>query len=151
MDIDDIIATLPHRYPFLLLDSILEMEEHKFIKAAKNVTINEPFFQGHFPGRPIMPGVLIIEAMAQAAAYLAIKSAKDVPGKKIPLFTGIEHARFRRQVVPGDVLTLELTVVKTRSRIWWLTGSASVRGELACKADITAVLSVENPEGAEPE
>ena len=146
MDIADIIATLPHRYPFLLLDAILEMEPYKSVKAVKNVTINEPFFQGHFPGRPIMPGVLIIEAMAQAAAYLAIKSAKDLPGKKIPLFTGIENARFKRQVVPGDVLTLDLTVTKTRSRIWWLSGTASVGGELACKADITAVLSVEGSE-----
>lgn len=143
MDIADIIATLPHRYPFLLLDVILEMEEYKSIKAVKNVTINEPFFQGHFPGKPIMPGVLIIEAMAQAAAYLAIKSAKDIPGKKIPLFTGIENARFKRQVIPGDVLTLQLTVAKTRSRIWWLNGTASVGEELACKVDITAVLSVE--------
>jgi 3-hydroxyacyl-[acyl-carrier-protein] dehydratase len=147
MDINDIINTLPHRYPFLLLDAIVAMEEHKSIKAVKNVTINEPFFQGHFPGRPIMPGVLIIEAMAQAAAYLAIKSAKDIPGKKIPLFTGIEGARFKRQVVPGDVLTLELTVSRTRSRIWWLSGTASVGGEVACKADITAFLSVEEPGG----
>lgn len=147
MDIADIIATLPHRYPFLLIDKILEMEDHKSIKAVKNVTINEPFFQGHFPGRPIMPGVLIIEAMAQTAAYLAIKSAKDIPGKKIPLFTGIEGARFKRQVVPGDVLTLELTVSKTRSRIWWLSGTASVGSELACKADLTAMLVVEGADG----
>jgi 3-hydroxyacyl-[acyl-carrier-protein] dehydratase len=143
MDITDILATLPHRYPFLLLDAVLEMEEFKSIKAVKNVSMNEPFFQGHFPGKPIMPGVLIIEAMAQAAAYLAIKSAKDIPGKKIPLFSGIEGARFKRAVVPGDVLTLEMHVTRTRSRIWWLSGTASVGDELACKADITAVLSVE--------
>ncbi len=143
MDMKDILATLPHRYPFLLLDAVLEMEENKSIKAVKNVTFNEPFFQGHFPGQPIMPGVLIIEAMAQAAAYLAIKSAKDIPGKKIPLFAGIDDARFKRPVVPGDVLTLELKVIRTRSRIWWLSGTASVGTELACKADITAMLSVE--------
>jgi 3-hydroxyacyl-[acyl-carrier-protein] dehydratase len=143
MNINEIIATLPHRYPFLLVDNVLEMVEYKSIKAVKNVSINEPFFQGHFPGRPIMPGVLIIEAMAQAAAFLAIKSAKDIPGKKIPLFAGIENARFKRPVVPGDVLNMELTVTKTRSRIWWLSGVASVGGEVACTAEITAILSIE--------
>ncbi len=143
MDIKDIIATLPHRYPFLLIDRVLEMKEFEHIKAVKNVTINEPFFTGHFPGQPIMPGVLIIEAMAQAAAYLAIKSAKDIPGKKIPLFAGIDGAKFKRPVVPGDTLTLDLKVMKTRQRIWWLAGTAHVGDELACKADITAVLSIE--------
>ncbi len=142
MDIKDIIATLPHRYPFLLIDRVLEMKEHEHIKAVKNVTINEPFFNGHFPGQPIMPGVLIIEAMAQAAAYLAIKSAKDIPGKKIPLFAAIESAKFKRPVVPGDTLILDLKVIKTRQRIWWLAGTAHVGDELACKADITAVLSI---------
>ncbi|MBI5637712.1 MAG: 3-hydroxyacyl-ACP dehydratase FabZ [Nitrospinae bacterium] len=143
MDIKDIIATLPHRYPFLLIDRVLEMKEFEHIKAVKNVTINEPFFTGHFPGQPIMPGVLIIEAMAQAAAYLAIKSAKDIPGKKIPLFAGIDGAKFKRPVVPGDTLILDLKVTKTRQRIWWLAGTAHVGDELACKADITAVLSIE--------
>ncbi len=142
MDINDIIATLPHRYPFLLIDRVLEMKENEQVKAVKNVTINEQFFNGHFPGQPIMPGVLIIEAMAQAAAYLAIKSAKDIPGKKIPLFAAIDGAKFKRPVVPGDTLTLELKVTKTRQRIWWLTGTAHVGDELACKAEITAVLSI---------
>ncbi len=143
MDIKDIIATLPHRYPFLLIDRVLEMKEFEYVKAVKNVTINEPFFPGHFPGEPIMPGVLIIEAMAQAAAYLAIKSAKDIPGRKIPLFAGIDGAKFKRPVTPGDTLTLELKVTKTRQRIWWLEGTATVNGELACKAEITAVLSIQ--------
>lgn len=143
MDIKDIIATLPHRYPFLLIDRVLEMKEFEYIKAVKNVTFNEAFFTGHFPGQPIMPGVLIIEAMAQAAAYLAIKSAKDIPGKKVPLFAGIDSAKFKRPVVPGDTLILDLKVVKTRQRIWWLAGTAHVGDELACKADITAVLSIE--------
>ena len=143
MDIKDIIATLPHRYPFLLIDRVLEMKENEQVKAVKNVTINEPFFNGHFPGQPIMPGVLIIEAMAQAAAYLAIKSAKDIPGKKIPLFAAIDGAKFKRPVVPGDTLTLELKVTKSRQRIWWLSGTAHVGDELACKAEITAVLSIE--------
>ena len=111
MDIKDIIATLPHRYPFLLIDRVLEMKEFEYIKAVKNVTFNEPFFTGHFPGQPIMPGVLIIEAMAQAAAYLAIKSAKDIPGKKVPLFAGIDGAKFKRPVVPGDTLILSLKVI----------------------------------------
>lgn len=143
MEINDITEILPHRYPFLLIDRVLEMKEGEYIKAIKNVTANEPFFQGHFPGFPIMPGVLIIEAMAQAAAYMAIKSDKDTPGKKTPIFAGIEKARFKRPVVPGDTLTLELKVIKTRSRIWWLAGTAKVDGELACRAEIQAVLSVE--------
>ncbi|TBR20933.1 MAG: 3-hydroxyacyl-ACP dehydratase FabZ, partial [Candidatus Nitrosotenuis sp.] len=131
------------RYPFLLIDRVLEMKEMEYVKAVKNVTMNEPFFNGHFPGKPIMPGVLMIEAMAQAGAYLAIKSIKDLPGRKILLFAGIDGAKFKRQVVPGDTLTLELKVTKTRQRIWWLSGTAHVGDELACKADITAVLSVE--------
>lgn len=143
MDLKDIMETLPHRDPFLLIDEVLELKEGKSVRAIKNVTGKEDFFKGHFPGYPIMPGVLIIEAMAQAAAYLAIKSDKDTPGKKIPLFTGIEKARFKKPVVPGDRLTLDLEVLKTRSRIWWLTGKATVNGTLVCKAEIMAVLTVE--------
>lgn len=143
MDIKDIIETLPHRYPILLVDRVLEMKEYEYIKALKNVTMNEPFFQGHFPGNPIMPGVLMIEAMAQTGAYLAIKSAKDIPGKKLPLFAGIDNAKFKRPVVPGDTLIFTLKVLKMRNRIWWLEGEARVGDELACKAEITAVLTVQ--------
>ncbi|GMT42190.1 MAG: 3-hydroxyacyl-[acyl-carrier-protein] dehydratase FabZ [bacterium] len=140
MDINDITKTLPHRYPFLMLDKILEMKKSESIVALKNVTINEPFFQGHYPGNPIMPGVMIIEALAQAGAYLAIKSDEDTPGKKIPIFGGIDNARFRRPVVPGDALELEVTVSRRRGRIWWLDSRASVDGETACKLVIKAVL-----------
>jgi 3-hydroxyacyl-[acyl-carrier-protein] dehydratase len=143
MDIQDIIATIPHRYPFLLIDRILEMKEGEYIIAVKNVTVNEPFFQGHFPGNPMMPGVLIIEGMAQAGTYLALKSDKDAPGKKLALFGGIEKARFKRSVVPGDVLRYEVKKSRCRGRIWWLECKATVEGEIACKAVITAVLTVE--------
>ncbi|MEE8484538.1 MAG: 3-hydroxyacyl-ACP dehydratase FabZ [Nitrospinota bacterium] len=143
MDISEIQKILPHRYPFLLIDKVLEIVPEKSITAVKNVTINEPFFQGHYPGQPIMPGVLIIEAMAQAAAVLAIKSVEDRPGKKTPLFAGIEKARFKRPVLPGDVLTIEISVTKVRSMIWWLSGKASVDGKLACRAEIQAALAIE--------
>lgn len=143
MDINDIIATIPHRYPFLLVDRILEIKKHDSVVAVKNVTVNEPFFQGHFPGNPIMPGVLIIEGMAQAAVYLALKSDRDRPGKKLCLFGGIEKARFKRSVIPGDVLRYEVKKTRNRGAIWWLDCKATVEGETACTAVITAVLTVE--------
>ena len=139
MDINDIIATIPHRYPFLLIDRILEMKEGESIVAIKNVSMNEPFFQGHFPGNPIMPGVLIIEGMAQAATYLALKSDKETSDNKLCLFGGIEKARFKRSVIPGDVLRYEVKKTRNRGAIWWLDCKATVEGKLACKAVITAV------------
>jgi len=141
MDINDIIATIPHRYPFLLIDKILEMKEWDYVIAVKNVTVNEPFFQGHFPGRPLMPGVMIIEGMAQAAVYLALKSDVDSSVKKLCLFGGIEKARFKRSVIPGDVLRYEVKKTRNRGPIWWLDCKATVEGELACKAVITAVIT----------
>ena len=143
MDINDIIATIPHRYPFLLIDKILEIKVGDSIVAQKNVTANEQFFQGHFPGNPIMPGVLVIEGMAQAAVYLALKTDKDKPGKKLYLFGGIEKARFKRSVVPGDVLRYEVKKTHSRGMIWRLDCKATVEGEIACKAVITAVLVME--------
>jgi len=143
MDINEIVATIPHRYPFLLIDRILEMKLGDSIVAVKNVTMNEQFFQGHFPGNPIMPGVLIIEGMAQAGVYLALKSDKDRPGKKLCLFAGIEKARFKRQVLPGDVLRYELKMTRQRGSIWWLTCKATVDDKTVCTAVITAVLTVE--------
>lgn len=143
MDIKDIIATIPHRYPFLLVDRILEMKEGDSVVAVKNVTVNEQFFQGHFPGNPIMPGVLIIEGMAQAAVYLALKSDRDRPGNKLCLFGGIEKARFKRSVIPGDMLRYEVKKTRNRGAIWWLDCKATVEGEVACTAVITAVLTVE--------
>ena len=139
MDINDIIATIPHRYPFLLIDRILEMKEGESIVAIKNVSVNEPFFPGHFPGNPIMPGVLIIEGMAQAATYLALKSDKETSDNKLCLFGGIEKARFKRSVIPGDVLRYEVKKTRNRGPIWWLDCKATVEGKLACKAVITAV------------
>jgi len=139
-DIDEIMKTIPHRYPFLLIDKIVAMEEGVSVTAEKNVTMNEPFFQGHYPDNPIMPGVLIIEAMAQAASFMALKSIKsDKP--LTPLFAGIDKARFKKPVRPGDILTIEVTVSKKKGSIWYADSTAKVDGKLACKATIIAVFS----------
>ncbi len=134
-DIHDVLEYLPHRYPFLLVDRILEYEAGKHIVSLKNVTINEPFFQGHFPGVPIMPGVLIVEAMAQAGGFLVFKTLPD-RARKLVFFMGIDGARFRRPVRPGDQLRIEMTVVRVKSRIGKLHGKASVDGQLVSEADI---------------
>jgi beta-hydroxyacyl-ACP dehydratase FabZ len=139
MDISGIIDSIPHRYPFLLVDRVVEMDPRQRIVAIKNVTINEPYFQGHFPGAPIVPGVLIIEAMAQAGAVLLLH---DMPNKKDKLvyFTGIDNARFRRAVVPGDQMRLTLEIVKLRSRTCKMRGQAHVDGQLAAEAEILSAL-----------
>ena len=139
IDICGIMRSIPHRYPFLLVDRIVEMEPGKRIVAYKNVTMNEPFFQGHFPGAPIMPGVLIIEAMAQAGAVLLLHDMEDRESKLV-FFTGIDHARFRRTVVPGDQISLTLEVLKLRSRTCKLKGRAEVDGQLAAEAEILSAL-----------
>ena len=137
MDIHEILQYLPHRHPFLLIDRVIEMDEGKSIVAIKNVTMNEPFFEGHFPGRPVMPGVLILEALAQAAGVLAYKSTNTHPGDgTLFLFAGIDNARFRRVVEPGDQLRLEAKVIRSKQEIWKLTGEAYVDGVLACSADL---------------
>jgi 3-hydroxyacyl-[acyl-carrier-protein] dehydratase len=137
MDIHEILKYLPHRHPFLLIDRVIEMEEGKSLVAIKNVTINEPFFVGHFPGRPVMPGVLILEALAQAAGVLAYKSTNTLPSEGVLYyFAGIDNARFRRVVEPGDQLRLEVKVIKSKRDIWKLEGSAHVDGELACSAEL---------------
>ena len=123
-----------------MIDKIVEIKLGVSIVAIKNVSANEQFFQGHFPGNPIMPGVLMIEGMAQAGVYLALKSEADKPGKKLCLFGGIEKARFKRSVIPGDVLKYEVTMTRNRGPIWWLDCKATVEGKLACKAVITAVI-----------
>jgi len=138
-DICGIMRSIPHRYPFLLVDRVVEMEPGKRIVAYKNVTINEPFFQGHFPGAPIMPGVLIIEAMAQAGAVLLLNAMEDRESKLV-YFTGIDKARFRRTVVPGDQLRFTLEVLKLRSRVCKLKGRAEVDGQLAAEAEILSAL-----------
>jgi 3-hydroxyacyl-[acyl-carrier-protein] dehydratase len=139
MDIGQIMALLPHRYPFLLIDRVLQIERKQRIIAYKNVTVNEPFFQGHFPDFPIMPGVLIIEAIAQAGGCLLLTEFPD-RAERLMLFTGIENARFRRPVVPGDQLRFEVTVVQWRSRAVKMLGIATVDGKVACEATIMCQL-----------
>jgi 3-hydroxyacyl-[acyl-carrier-protein] dehydratase len=138
IDIDEILELLPHNYPFLLVDRIIELEPAIKIVAIKNVTFNEPFFPGHFPQKPIMPGVLIIEAMAQAGGILAFKSFPDKKGSVF--FTGIDDARFRKPVTPGDQLKLVVEVVKHRREIWLFDGKAFVENELVAEARIMAML-----------
>jgi beta-hydroxyacyl-ACP dehydratase FabZ len=138
-DICGIMRSIPHRYPFLLVDRIVDLEPGKRVVAYKNVTFNEPFFQGHFPGAPIMPGVLIIEAMAQAGAVLLLHDMEDRDAKLV-YFTGIDKARFRRTVVPGDQLHFTLEVLKLRSRTCKLKGRAEVDGQLAAEAEILSAL-----------
>ena len=139
VDIHGIVNCLPHRYPFLLLDRVLEMDPKKKVVAIKNVTFNEWFFEGHFPGAPVMPGVLIIEAMAQAGAVLILHEMADRESKLV-YFTGIDRARFRRPVVPGDQLRFTLEVLKLRARTCKMKGIAEVDGELAAEAEIFSIL-----------
>ena len=135
-DIQEILGYLPHRYPFLLIDRVVEFERAKRLVAIKNVTANEPFFQGHFPGHPIMPGVLVIEAMAQAGGIIMAYELED-RDKRLVVFTGIERAKFRRQVIPGDQLRIEVDVLAFRSRAGRTLGRAYVDGKLACEATLT--------------
>jgi 3-hydroxyacyl-[acyl-carrier-protein] dehydratase len=135
-DIQEILGLLPHRYPFLLIDRIVEFESQKRLVAIKNVTINEPFFQGHFPGYPIMPGVLVVEAMAQAGGIIMMAELPD-RDKKLVVFTGIERAKFRRPVTPGDQLRIEVDVLSFRTRAGRIEGHAFVDGKLACQATLT--------------
>jgi len=134
-DVQEVLKYLPHRYPFLLVDRIIEFEANQRIVGLKNVTINEPFFPGHFPGVPIMPGVLILESMAQVGGFLVFKAAEDRE-KKLVFFSGVENARFRRPVRPGDQLRIEMTVLKIKSRIGKLHGKAYVDGQVAAEAEI---------------
>jgi len=137
MDIQRVMALLPHRYPFLLIDRVVEFEADKHLLALKNVTINEPFFTGHFPIKPVMPGVLIIEALAQATGLLAMESHPEaVTENSLYFFVGIDKARFKRQVVPGDQLHLSVQFHKRRRDIWMFSGTASVDGQVAASADI---------------
>ena len=139
LDITQIQSILPHRYPFLLVDRIVDYEPGKRVVGVKNVTLNEPFFAGHFPGAPVMPGVLIVEAMAQTAGVMMLASLPDRETKLV-FFTGIDGAKFRRPVVPGDQLRLELTVLKLRPRYIKLRGEAYVDGQLVAEAEISSAL-----------
>ncbi len=138
LDINEIMQILPHRFPFLLVDRITEMEPGKRIVGLKNVTINEPFFPGHFPGHPVMPGVLIIEAMAQVGGILAYLSSDEATRNKVTYFMGIDNARFRKPVTPGDQLRLELAVTMNRRGIWGFNGKAFVADKLVAEADLMA-------------
>jgi len=142
IDIMEIQATLPHRYPFLLVDRIQELEVGRRVVGIKNVTVNEPFFQGHFPQRPIMPGVLIIEAMAQVGGVLAFKSAPPA-GRPVVYLTGVDKAKFRKPVVPGDQLRFEIEVLKQRPPFWKMQAKAFVESALVCEAEMTAMVTDE--------
>ena len=145
MNIHEILRKLPHRYPILMVDRVLEIERGKHILALKNVTINEPYFVGHFPHRPVMPGVMILEALAQAAALLSFDAAGASPDEKsIYYFAGIDSARFKRPVEPGDQLMLDVTLDRMKSGIFKFTSRATVDGELAAEAGLMcAVRSVD--------
>jgi 3-hydroxyacyl-[acyl-carrier-protein] dehydratase len=141
MDIHQILKQLPHRYPFLLVDRVLELEKGKRIKALKNVTINEPFFGGHFPHRPVMPGVLMLEAMAQVAALLAFDTLGTAPDDKtVYYFAGIDGARFKRPVEPGDQLIMDVTLDRMKSGIFKFKGIARVNEQVACEAELMCTM-----------
>ena len=145
MDIHAILKQLPHRYPFLLVDKVIELESNTRIRAIKNVTFNEPYFGGHFPGRPVMPGVLILEALAQAAGLLAFDAMGQVPDENnIYYFVGIDGARFKRPVVPGDQLLLTITIDRVRAGIWKFKGVATVGDDVACEAELMCTMRAVN-------
>lgn len=147
LDIQEILDLLPHRYPFLLIDRVVEFEPKERLVAIKNVTMNEPFFQGHFPGHPIMPGVLVIEAMAQAGAIIMMSEIPD-RDKKLAVFTGIEKAKFRRSVTPGDQLRIEVSVLAFKTRVGRMEAKAFVEGKLACQATLTCQIVPKKQEAA---
>jgi 3-hydroxyacyl-[acyl-carrier-protein] dehydratase len=143
IEIKEIMTILPHAYPFLLVDRVLEVETGKRIVGIKNVTYNEPFFPGHFPGRPIMPGVLIVEAMAQTAGLLVFHSVQEEDRKKPIFFLGIDNVRFRKPVIPGDQLRLEVEMTRHRQSTWGFKGRALVDGKLVAEGDLLAMIGEE--------
>ena len=141
LDIGAVMACLPHRYPMLLVDRVAELVPGERIAAIKAVSINEPFFQGHFPGRPIMPGVLIVEALAQAAGVLAVETLELRGSGKLVYFMAIDGAKFRKPVEPGCLLTLEASFLQRRARVCKFAGRALMEGELACEVEFTAMIA----------
>lgn len=144
INIREILKILPHRYPFLLVDKILECKSGESIKGIKNVTINEPFFQGHFPGQPIMPGVLILEAMAQVGGILAYLSNEEEMKNRLFYFIGLDKVRFRKTVVPGDQIVFDLTMLKRKMKMYIMAGRATVDGKLVAEAELMAAMSDED-------
>ena len=141
MDIHQILKHLPHRYPFLMVDRVLEIDKGKSIRTLKNVTINEPYFAGHFPHRPVMPGVLMLEAMAQSAALLSFATMGVTPDDKtVYYFAGIDAARFKRPVEPGDQLQMDVTLIRSKAGIYKYKGIARVGEELACEAELMCTM-----------
>ena len=141
MNVQEIQKLLPHRYPFLLLDRVTEITPQERLVGLKNVTVNEPFFEGHFPGHPVMPGVLILEALAQASAVLAYKSEGKDPTKFVCYLMSIDGAKFRRPVVPGDQLTLTVEVLRHKTSVWKTRGVATVNGALAAEGEFLATVA----------
>jgi 3-hydroxyacyl-[acyl-carrier-protein] dehydratase len=141
LDIIQIMEILPHRYPFLLVDKVLELDPGKRIVAMKNVTMNEPFFQGHFPGHPVMPGVLIIESMAQVAAIMAYVTSESNANDKVSYFMAIDNARFRKPVKPGDTLRIEIETLFNKRGIWSVAGKCYVGDTLVTEAELKATLA----------
>lgn len=141
MDVNAIMKILPHRYPFLLVDRIVELEHGKRCVGIKNVSINEPFFPGHFPGHPVMPGVLIVEAMAQVAGIMAYLASDEETRKKVSYFMAIDSAKFRKPVMPGDQLRIEITTTMNRRGIWGVDGKAFVDGKLVTEASLKATFA----------
>lgn len=136
-DIHDILKLLPHRYPFLLVDRVLECTPGESLVAVKNVTINEPFFSGHFPGRPVLPGVMILEALAQATGLLTFQTITAPPDHRtLYYFVGIDNARFKRPVEPGDQMLLHVKLLKQRTRLWKFEAAARVDGQVVCEAEL---------------
>ncbi len=141
LEIGEILNLLPHRYPFLLIDKVIDYEPFEYIKAIKNVTINEPFFQGHFPGKPIMPGVLMLEALAQAGGILFSKSREPEPGYEfLYFFAGIDNVKFKQIVVPGDQLSININLLVKKKVFWRMEGTVYVGDTLACSAEILSAV-----------
>lgn len=147
-DIESIKEYLPHRYPFLMVDRVMEVIPGKSITALKNLSANEPFFSGHFPRMSVMPGVLMVEAMAQASGMLIYATLGVAPGSELYFLAGIDNVRFKRLVVPGDQLRLHVELTKHRLDVWKFTGTASVDGEVACTAEFTNIREQQRAEGA---
>ena len=140
LDVREILGILPHRYPFFLVDRVLEASDDKVV-ALKNVTMNEPFFQGHFPGHPVMPGVLIVEALAQAGGVLAARAASFDAAKQVIYFMAMDKVKFRKPVVPGDQLVLEVVPLRKGGAVWKIRGEAKVEGQVVCEAELLATIA----------